>query len=181
MGAVAHLIRTPTDFRLTVGNHDFVQRNLCKVHPDIEREFRHALDQLFADLPYIDATDLNMVSVFLDDIEEPLEALQELGATLFAIESKGKLKMASGEDVPEWSRVYYLIIPQGAYFAIGQDIPDQVIHRFNPQCNDAIRALLRAAIKSEHMSIWPTKEGLQADYEGNVLWCVNCGLDEIIV
>lgn len=180
MSPTAFVIRTPTDFRQTLGFHDFVHSSLVSIKHDFEPEFRNTLAGIFDDLPYIDPAEPGMVTAYLDGIEGPLNALHELGVAIFAVVSKGKFQLASGEEVPDWSRVYYLIVPTDSYFATGKDPSSENVHRFDPHCDRAVKALLRACVKEESVFTWIGNERITADYEGNVPWCTTCCIDQYI-
>ncbi|KPK90161.1 MAG: hypothetical protein AMJ88_16540 [Anaerolineae bacterium SM23_ 63] len=131
-------IDTPTDFRATLSFHDFTHSIIPTLNPEFEPAIRRAVDDIFNDLTYIDSDDPPMVSIFLDNIEKPLELLRSFGLSLIAIMTSGKLRIHNGSEIPNWHRVYYLFVPEGSYFRIGKELEGQLVHKFDPQCTYGI-------------------------------------------
>lgn len=179
MSPFAYKIKTPTDFKNTIGHHDCVQDVLFDISPEFEPAIRHSLSDIFDDLPYIDSNDPGMVSAYLDSIEKPLNNLNSLGIMLYAISSKGSLRVSSGEVVPDWHRVYYLVVPADSYYSVMRDESSRLVDSFNPDCTNSVKELLDAATNQRSIKIWNNREALKTDLEGNIPWCPDCGLGEL--
>ena len=93
------MIVTPTDMRSFVGSHDMVMSHLISLPPEVEPTIRHAIDAVFQELPYI-GDEPDLVSCYLEGITEPLEALRNSGIGIFAINTRGTIKMADGSSMP---------------------------------------------------------------------------------
>jgi len=181
----AYLIRTPTDFRQTVGGSDYIQCPLLNPPSAIEPDFRRALDAIFTDLQYVGG-DPDLLAPYLEAITEPLEQLWALGFAIFAVVTKGTLTLPDFEnpsarkEIKEWQRVYYLIVPHDGFFRVGEDL-STTVHKFDPTCQAAVKALASACGTEERVAVWGGAEGVKAGYEGNVPWCSACCLEESVI
>ena len=169
--ARAILVETPSDFERSMDFHDFVLSPLITPNPQVEPAFRDTLNSIFDDLPYI-SSERDMVAAYLRSIEEPLKELHSLGCVIFAISTKGKMK-GNDSETRDWKRVYYLVVPTRSFFRIGKELSNTV-HCFNPNCEDGVTELVKAAIAEMSVAIWPDKSMIVRELEGNVPWCVEC-------
>jgi hypothetical protein len=188
--AEAYLIRTPSDFERAMGSDtgDFVKVPLISPAPEVEEDFRHALDGIFTDLQYVDRGDIELFASYLDGIKGPLDDLHRLGLALFALVTHGKLTLPdhptlgapAQRTIPNWSRTYYLVVPQNGFFRIGEDV-DGTVHRFSSDCATAVTALAKAAEQQTRITVWFSAERVRVSLERDVPWCQRCCLDQSIV
>lgn len=176
-------IRTPTDFEATIGAAgSYVKAPLVSPAADVEPAFRSALNGIFEDLQYVDPGDAEGVASFLDGIEAPLNDLHDLGFTLFAIGTRGTLTLPDGALGPPsqrripWTRTYYLVVPVGGFFRIGEDA-GETVHRFKPDCEAVVESLARAAQDKSSIAVWYSAEDVRQSLERRVPWCQRCCLD----
>jgi hypothetical protein len=185
--AEAFLIRTPTDFERAMASDagDYVKAPLVTPRPELEEDLRHALDGIFNDLQYVDRGDGELFASYLDGIKGPLDDLHRLGLTLFALVTHGSLTLGDHftlgapkqRTIPNWSRTYYLVVPENGFFRIGEDV-DGTVHRFSPNCTTAIAALADASEKQTGITVWFKADRVRVSLEGDVPWCQQCCLDE---
>jgi hypothetical protein len=174
----AVLVQTPTDFARTIEADDFVHSVLGNPEVEIEPDLRGALAEVFRDLPCIDGGDPDLLHSYLSGIEEPLRILSDLGFALFAINMQGARQFAEGKTVPNWRRVYYLVVPTNGLFRVGAD-PDGTVHRFAPDCGGAVSSLCRAIREQAPVRVWKSSADVRKSLEGAVSWRMDCCLTEI--
>ena len=180
MSTDAWLVRTPTEFRRTLGGHSYSFDILIDLPPSIEPRVRKTVEAIFnSDLELIDSSDSILVSGYLDSIEEPLRQLHEMGLAILAVGTSGKVKTGAGE-IPNWRNVRYLIVPQGAYFRVGDELSELKVHKFDPHCEAAISDLLLASRKGTKVKLWFSAQAARVDYEESVPWCFTCCANESI-
>jgi hypothetical protein len=180
------LIRTPTDFERALGTDvgDYVKAPLISPPPEIEPDFRRALDGIFNDLQYIERGDHALLASYLEGIKAPLDDLHQLGFALFAVVTRGTLTLRDHPTlgppaqrmIPNWSRTYYLVVPADGFFRVGEDTKGAV-HRFSPRCEPAVTVLAKAARDQTPIAVWFSAEVVRASLERSVPWCENCCLD----
>jgi hypothetical protein len=173
----AWLLLTPTDFRSVIGFDSSSIHQLFSLRPEMEPTVRRALDRIFNDLTDVDNNDLSGLSCYLDSITEELYALREFTVTIFAIGTFGKLKSRRGPGIP-WSHVYFFIVLRDGYFGI-ERLP-VVVHKYDPNCDQAVSTLLRAVEDKVGLTRWWIgPDAVIRDYEGKVPWCSTCCIEEI--
>lgn len=181
--ATGHLIVTPTDFGAALdASGDYVRSNLVTIAPEFEPTFRHALDAIFADLPYVSAED-GTLPAYLDGVEEPLRVLREVGVSLFAVVTQGTMNFPESPNPKKrvrWSRTYYLTVPTDGRFRVG----DGSVHRFAPPegqslpCAVAVQTLADAISKEVPVNVFLHAEAARITLERNVPWCPDCCLGD---
>ena len=144
----------------------------------MEPVYRQALNTIFDDLECIASDERDLVSAFLNSIEQPLRDLRMLGFAILGIRTTGKMVLQNGGEMDDWNRVYYLIVPREGFFRVGKDL-SATVHRFDPKCEHAIAELVQAAKEKTPISVWRPKELLMQQLEGNVPWCFVCCLGEM--
>lgn len=185
--AEGFLIRTPTDFEQTIGGmHSYSKVPLVSPPPEIEPQFRRALDDIFEDLPYIDSSEPGLVSSYLNSIEDPLRTLHELGFSLFALVTRSTLTLPdsplgspSQRQIPNWRQINYLVVPLNGFFRLGMDT-QETVHTFSPQCQLAVATLAKATQKQMPVIVWGSATIVRAELEGKVPWCQECCLEQAI-
>jgi hypothetical protein len=65
-------------------------------------------------------------------------------------------------------------VPVGGFFRVGKETTGTV-HRFDPNCDDAVADLLKAAKEGTPIATWPDKAVVEHLLERNVPWCTQCG------
>lgn len=138
-GVSAALIRTPLDFKTTIGADAARHLLLFKTSREHEREIRIVTSTVFSDLQFIEHDEPDMVMTFLDSIEEPLERLISLGAELFCIIIPGPYR--SGDKTFSMSAVNYLFVPQD-FFIARADLDEPFVHKFADNCREALLELV---------------------------------------
>jgi hypothetical protein len=184
--AEGFLIRTPSDFERALGSDvgDYVKAPLISPPPEIEPDFRRALDGIFNDLQHIDSGDHALLASYLEGIKTPLDDLHQLGFTLFALVTRGTLTLPDSpilgppaqRKIPNWSRTYYLVVPVNGFFRVGEDTQGTV-HRFSPLCEPAVAALAKGAQEHTPIAAWFSAEVVRVSLERSVPWCQRCCLD----
>lgn len=169
----ATLIRTATDFRTVITFHDYAIWNLTHFPPQDEPRVREHLDEIFADLQYLEQGDAEQMSVFLEGIAGPLGRLWELGCGIMGLVTRGTMRLNGGTEINDWVRTHYFVIPIDGCFRIGDELTTTV-HQFNPNCEEAIRVLHEAVTEGHPVASWPDRRAVTVDYEGRVPWCAQC-------
>lgn len=166
-------VRTPTAFGGTITLSHAVDQWFTPP-PDLEPEIRRTLAAIFDDLPYISRDEPEMVTVFLDGIEEPLRRLwDELGLGLYALEetlAQPPLEGATGPQM-RWPHTRFIVAaPASAALTT-----TGVAHLLDGGCE----ALGPAITAGDIARAWPTPEALEQQLEGQVVWCPSCLLTRI--
>lgn len=172
------VIRTPTDFKRTLGTDDFVLHEWVTPAPEIEPIFRGAVDEIFSDLQDISADEPGIVASYLDQIYQPLMRLQELGIQLVGMVWSGNMQFrapALGSDEMKslpWKRTIYVLAPHPAYYSLSEEKPIRT-HIFGIDCEGSRKI---AAGKGGDVKVWGSREAVERDYEARVPWCDTCFL-----
>jgi hypothetical protein len=165
-------LATPTAFRATIGTDDHVVSTwLPDLPADVERDLRHAQSAIFDELAYVDAGHTDMVSNYLDEIEEPLRVIAERGFLLVGIVTSGVRVTPDGERMAS-SRCVYVLAVNPCLYRVANADRRAVVHRLGVECEGA------AALTSDtHGAIkaWTPAEAL-VDFEGAIPWCPTCAL-----
>jgi hypothetical protein len=169
-----HLIETPTDFETTIGGDASRIVYLVRLAPSVEPNVREALSAIFDDLQYISPDERDVVSTYLDSIEEPLRTLRALGIQLAAAQTSGKLVVSGmiGRDEPAEmpaTITVYLVAPRPCFY---RPANDPHVHLLGIDC-DGERTLLAEGATGRS---WPSREAVNQAFEGTVPWCDKCFL-----
>jgi len=179
--AESYLIETPMDFEVTLNCHSYDKIVLSPPDTSVEPRLRHALDQIFSeDLLCLDSSEPDLVSSYLDSIEKPLRMINELSYSLFAILDVGSLNLPDDMEIPHWRRATYFIVPRNGFFRIGKSISTRSIHRFDPECGEAISSILDAMHEGATIVTFANRDSVVVNYERNVPWCPECCIDEML-
>ena len=168
-------ITSPSEFGGSIGGQDFVLHQWLPQTPEAEPEIRHAIDEIFNDLAYIDSGDRAFVAAFLDGIAEPLGRLQSaFGLQLVCGTTRGKLKLPPTQWEPnpkeiKWERSYYIVAPDPAYFRS----EDGRVHKLGTSCREAF---MLATDPPDHLSrtVWGSLDSVHQAFEGAPPWCPTC-------
>ncbi len=178
----AWLVRSPLDFKKTMGGHLYDWHILPSLDPRIEPLVRRTAENIFKDLVDISLDEEGLVASYLDGIEPELEVLDEMGFMIFALETSGTWHSEGPLGkvaVPNMKRVTYLITVKNSYFRIGREIaPEHLVHRFDANCEAAVREIASALGKQETIGSFYSKNAVLTAHEQNVPWCQQCCLNE---
>jgi hypothetical protein len=172
----AVLVRTPTDFRATLGGHDFATAYLMPMSPEIEPEIRRVSDSIFKDLQNLTVGDIEEESLYLKDIEEPLKELGTWGVALFAIITKGNMRFPDGKE-SKWRRTHYVFVLRDGYFQLVED-RQHAVHRFRAECETLVSEVLEVISKGKQCGLWLQPDQVKKSLELDVPWCSTCCLEE---
>jgi hypothetical protein len=168
-------IRTPTELARTTGSHDATTHWLVSPSPEIESEVRRALDEIFADLPYVGG-EPELMRAYLDGVEQPLRRLRELGFQLLGVVVSGTMAIRDheGEECRmPWRRTHYIVASNPSYYRLLDEAPPRV-HKLGVDCV-GIRQLIAAKQRKETPFVsYASLEDVERDFEGSVLWCEAC-------
>ncbi len=159
------------DHRL--GGHSV--ETLLPTPPEVEPDIRHVLDAIFQDLQYIDCSEADLVSAYLDGIERPLEIVRRLGFQLAATTTKGKLTWPAGilgqEEPTELAvtKATYFLAPRPCFY---RPAGDDHVHVLGVDC-DGERGLTR---EDARVRSWGSRQVVERNFEGTVPWCDTCFL-----
>jgi hypothetical protein len=166
------VLTTPTAFRATLGTDDHIVNTwLPDLPAEVERDLRHARSAIFDDRAYIDADQPDMVSSYLDGIEEPLRVITGHGYQLAGIVTRGVAVMPEGERIAA-SRCVYVLATDPCLFRIADAEGPLVVHRLGVECDGAAALTddAHGAVKA-----WTPDDAL-VDFEGAIPWCSTCAL-----
>ena len=163
-------IITPTDFGMTMVGESYITKYLFSPAPEIEPELRSILDEIFQDLQYIDSDDRSMLSVYLNQIAEPLATLNEIGVQLVAINTTKNYKVL--DKIEPLRTTFYLIAPLPCYFML-KDGQDEVVHKLGAPCKRGSQ-ILTSSKEGMVFRIIPSRLLLYQDHSGYVPWCKVC-------
>jgi hypothetical protein len=127
-----------------------------------------------------------MKQSYLEGIQEPLDTLDGLGYELFAMRRRVRMCAPPGStpglqegDGVQMLLIQYLLIPRGAYFEVmGEDGPGKV-HRFDPQCDDAVQDLRRAVVQQAGIRVSPNEYAVLVAWHESSGWCPQCCTREV--
>ena len=166
------VLATPTAFRATIGTDDHVVNTwLPDLAADVEHDLRHAHSAIFDELAYIDAGHADMVSNYLDEIEEPLRVIAERGFLLVGIVTSGVRVMPDGEPMAS-TRCVYVLATDPCLYRVTDDDRRAVVHRLGVECDGAAALTFDA---HGPVKAWTPAEALLA-FEGVIPWCPTCAL-----
>ena len=123
-------VRTPTDMRGAIGSHASTINWLLPQKPDIEREVRHAVEAITHDLQYIGSDEPELVSSYLDSIEEPLETLASLGFGLSYALRSGPAQWGEAK-FDDWQTVIFVVSETPLVFTVIHDGEPSKLHILN--------------------------------------------------
>ena len=176
MQAQAHIVGTPAEFGQTIIGFEYDVCPLLDLPREFEPVVQKSLDEIFGELANVGQEDAQGVSAYLNTIEQPLERLQQIGVTIFVIVVSGLTKQVSDVEIADWRCSYYLIIWKDSYFRVADDL-SQHVHRFAPDCRQALDQIAHTMLSKQQLKNWLTTEAVQIDYEGSVPWCPECCAD----
>lgn len=165
------LIKTPLDFKRTLGVEGASQEVWCKTDSETEPEIRRILKEIFQDLQYLEHDELDEVMNYLDAIEEPLQRLSKLNLEIFCIVVPTPMKTSDGTPF-EFEIAHYYIVPKDAFFAL-HGPPGAKVHRFTSNCQLALLDFLQSVRKQARIQLW-NAIGLLLQFKDVVPFCTIC-------
>lgn len=170
-------IATPTDLRPFVGSHDSALVHLVQLDRETERDVRHAIDEIYRDLPYIGG-DPDLTACYLDGVSDPLSDLERHGVALLAVSTVGQIKVGDQSPIAGWRRTYFVVVPSGGYFQLVDQ--GKHVHSTDPSCDVAMRDLLVGIRSDIKLACWPSVDGVRQVHGSQVPWCPTCCFSEHI-
>lgn len=165
-----------------MGGHLYSWDILPSLDPRVEPFVRTTVENIFKDLADITLDEEGLVASYLDDIAPELDALDEMGFMIFAVGTTGTWRAhgSIGEvAIPHAQMTRYLITVKDSYLRIGKEIsPEHLVHRFDPECEAAVRELAGAFKDGGAIGSFYSKSAVLTAYERNVPWCPQCCLNE---
>jgi hypothetical protein len=163
-------VETPTDFGETLGTeYGSFPTILGAPKPELEQELRAILTNIFSDIQYVEAQDLNEKFAFLDGIEEPLRRLRELGFVLLVHISNNK-RQINGKPFHYRIAHYYVTIDI-AIFGIDQGHVHLVTRKLCPQFKSEF---LEARDSNREIRAWFDPSVMHSFYAERIPWCTDC-------
>jgi len=174
----AAIISTPTDMRTFVGGHDHSVSYLVSLNAQYEPTVRHLVDEIFQDMQYISSDETELVSSYLDGINEPLQELKRYGVSILGISTRGTITRDDRSTIPNWMRTYFLVVPTSGYFKM--DGVNNNLHHFDPGCHAAMSELNESIRKGNGLTVLLDVQTIREEYENDVPWCEQCCISEMI-
>ena len=175
---VLKIIRTPTDFRPTLGCSAFYTHVPLSPARDIEPGMRKARARIFDDRGLVSADDVSVASIYLDGISEPLQELQSLGFMLACLSTGASIGFQAGDAHRSIGMrvAHYLLVPPSAHFQCRLDPGEpKRVHSFEPACGDAEKELgLSLTQESASLVVWAFWPAVYGSFDGDVPWCPAC-------
>ena len=163
-------IRTPTDLRPAIGSHASTINWLLPPDAEVERIIRHAVDAIMTDLQYIGHDDADLISSYLDSIEEPLNELSSVGFSLSYAIGSGPAKW--GEVAfDDWRTAYFVVSESPLVFAAMADDQPSLLHLMN--CCNATKEQI---VLQKGEGIFALRRGFVPPewFEVESYWCAEC-------
>lgn len=173
-------INTPADFCSALGAHSHSITTWTRFRGEREQLLRRTLDEIFKDLPFVDALDSDSVADFLDGIEVPLESIQQMGLQLFVVTASGKsaapaIVHAAGKQIADWRHNCYVVAPDPAFYWLDSTGSPRTVHVLTGLCHNGLMELSSCPDKAVH--VYPTVGHLSGAFEGEIPWCPVCFLE----
>lgn len=144
-------------------------------------EVDELLKRIFCDREYIEPHETELWDCYIQQIQEPLQSLFDLGLAIFVLDETRDLLLPSGGDmkplkeyIDNWRVQHLLVIPRHGCFRLGESEP---LHLFNDSCETGLNALFRTAKRQTHgtqvysNALWAA---LKPGGEDSVCWCDTC-------
>lgn len=158
----------------------FTKSTMVSPRSDSFIEIEDLWDKVFADRDCIEPDEPEMWKAYVQYIEEPINALFELGLAIFTIDEKRDLILPSTPIIKPlkpyidaWTIRHHVLVPRyGCYQHSGGRL-----HRFDAKCKDgAAEFLNRLRRRTESVRIY--RDGLDASVglggKASILWCEVC-------
>lgn len=173
-------IATPADFCSTLGAHSHSLAIWANLHGAREHALHQTLDELFRDLPFVDALDPESVDDFINGVEIPLENLHRMDFQLFVIRGAGEgvippVLQRARQHLSDWNHNCYIVAPDPAYFWIEPSGGRRIVHMLTRSCSDGLACLAVQPEPTVH--VYTTVTQLSTAFEGEIPWCPVCYLD----
>lgn len=173
-----YFARTPLEFRPSIGGHQHAVVPLVEFPAQAEPVVRKVLASIFDQgLDLLSADDPpDLIHGFLDELEQPLSSLHAMGLTIFVVDTLGAgIKLDSGTKwEPQRRIVYYLIVPDRAYFCIRERRSPSVVHRFSGVCSEGLQGLAEVLRRHSGVRVWECIQAVESLYPSGVPWCLAC-------
>jgi len=173
----ATIILTPTDMRQFVGSA-FSVHYLVSLKEEFEPTIRHAVDEIFQEMQYIESDESDLISIYLDGIAKPLQELKRHGISILALSTQGTMKLKNGAMIPNWVRTYFFVVPTPGYFIVEGE--NKKFHHFDPACRAAMSDLNELVRAGKVLNGRLDAQSIREEYENNVPWCEYCCINEMI-
>ncbi len=175
-------IAAPADFCSALGAHSHSLAMWVKPRGERELTLQRALNEMFKELPFVDALDPESVDDFLSGVESPLEILHHLGFQLFVVIARGKDRMPAIIDqtkarIATWRHNSYIVAPSPAFFWIEDEDRPRVLHMLTDACRDGHIAL--AGHPEARVHVYRSTKQLSGALEGEIPWCPVCFLESM--
>jgi hypothetical protein len=174
-------INAPGEFCPVLGAHSHSIAVWTRLRGAREQTLRHALDELFRDLPFVDALDAESVSDFLDVTAIPLSSLHQMGLQLFVISAKGTnasppIAQQARKRIADWRHNSYIVAPDPAFYWLEPAEPSRrAVHMLTGACKDGLLQL--SACPEDAVHVYSTVARLSGAFEGEIPWCPHCLLE----
>lgn len=176
------MIRKGSDFAEAIrrANHLYSYQTLGELRPEVEAVADPLISEIFSDIWAISPEEPELLRTFCQGAQNPLAQLRELGLCIFSIQEKRDvfLKDPDGKPIPweDCAYGYFVVVPLHAAFHLGGKGSQNFVHRFNDQCDEAIRTILGLLKKPETFGLGATALHLlkAAGGEENLNWCNAC-------
>jgi len=173
------IIRSPLDFRHTLGTHA-CQISEIGIAPHAEPLVAGIEKDLLADIELIDYSDgFDSVADFCESKRDALDQLSSIGYALLAIFYSQKWSTPFGTVSPVHI-VHYLITPQHGYFKVGHESDNRQVHRFDTECDQAFTDLKYAITKGEPVHAWMLAQVVREHFDNDPPFCLVCCTKEVL-
>ena len=165
-------IKTPNDLRRFVNCHDYGVQWLLPPVREEERPIRRTMAIITDDLPYIDWEEPNLVSSYLDSIDQPLDELEALGYGLFALIRVRWRLFPDGSDML-WRSLVLVVAPTPCIYAEAKvdengRTPLHILNGCSPGVENIVKDEMPTLIVFR-------EESVNAEwFDSPELWCTEC-------
>jgi transcriptional regulator with XRE-family HTH domain len=146
-----------------------------------QRQINELLKRIFADCDLIEPYETELWECYVEQIQEPLEALFDLGQAIFLLDEQRDLILPGNgaikptkSHIDNWRVRHFLVVPRHGCFQINATEP---LHRFHDGCHAAGNTLFRV-LKEETGGALVYANALVAviekGRESGLRWCETC-------
>jgi len=178
------LVTTNREFLKMEESHNWCMSYRSVVAPlteEVHQQVDQLLNEIFADRECIDRFDSELYDSYIQQIQEPLKAIFDLGLAILVVgehrdivlHTVGQLKPIKDHD-PDWLVQHFMVVPKHGCFRLNSAEP---LHFFNSSCCLATDTLFRA-VKRRNAGVHVYSNALWAvlrpNSENAVRWCDTC-------
>jgi len=161
-------------------HHDFMHMLLAPLSDAGRDQVERLTSEILADLD-ICADDREMMRGWIESARGPFTELRRMGLQYFSVQERRDRFLKGtrpGERIPveDWGRCYFAVVPEHGCFHMGGRGSTEPVHRFNPDCPQAIEAVRSLFGRATEVGVFATDLHAirAAGGEEHLRWCDNC-------